>query len=170
VVRRVLYCVVLTLISAIVMTSTATARPAGEIAPVLSSQGTESCVSARLLASGDSGTRVQLACDPACFYLGGRLVCQCRKQLTVSCQVRCTVKCPGNRTYSTVGFAQTVGSYPLKNVLRRCLKTAERNARALAFVSRPKCKVTTCQPTTGLPKLEVARRIYFSLPGRTRSA
>jgi hypothetical protein len=122
--------------------------------------GTPSCMSSRLVAQTQSGARTLAGCEPQCVFISGRLVCTCKLKLTISCAVRCTVECSGNRTRSTTGFARTTGDDRARG-LRKCLRVAEENARALAWVSYPKCKVTRCRPVLGLAKPEIARRIYF---------
>jgi hypothetical protein len=149
-------------------TSVATAATPDVPADVAPKGGVPACVSARVIAVPGPGTRTAMACHPQCWYLDGRLVCMCKEQLTVACSVRCTVKCSRNRTYYTVGYAHTAGDDRLRG-LRKCLKTAEGNARVSAFISYRKCRVTECRPVTGLAKPKVARAIYFGIAGAARA-
>jgi hypothetical protein len=126
-------------------------------------------MSSRLVAETQSGARTPAGCEPQCVFINGRLVCSCKAKLTISCAVRCTVECSGNRTRSTTGFARTTGDDRAKG-LRRCLRIAEGNARGLARVSYPKCKVTRCRPVLGLAKPEIARRVYFGVAPERRAA
>jgi hypothetical protein len=164
---RVLLITIVLFAGAPIAASQATGGPPGAAEPraddgVTTTRGTPSCVSSRLVADMRSGVRTPAGCEPQCAFINGRLVCTCKAKLTITCAVRCTVQCPGNRTRSTTGFAKTTGDDQARG-LRRCLHVAEGNARALARVSYPKCKVTRCRPVLGVAKPGIARRIYFGV-------
>jgi hypothetical protein len=163
--RRRTLLAILTLLTVGLLTSSASAaRTAGGPPDVSQKRGVPSCVSSHLLAARHAGTRSRIACQPQCWYLDGQLVCGCKLRLTINCSVLCTIKCSRNRTRYTVGYAHTVADDRLKG-LRKCLKTAERNARVGAFISYRSCRVTECRPLTGLAKPAVARAVYFTMPG-----
>jgi hypothetical protein len=166
--RRTLAAMLMLVAVGSIASSAATSHTSGVTADVSPESGAPACVSSHLVGARGSGTRTPVACDLKCSYVDFRLVCVCKLQLTVACSVRCTVKCSRNRTYYTVGYAHTSGDNNRQKGLRRCLKVAEGNARASAFISYPKCRVTACRPLTGFAKPKIARSVSFTMPGAYR--